>query len=229
MTTTDTTASGQAERDGLIQPDNMSSPHGPDQVLPALCFVGTETTSLLPDRRAWDTAIIRREPDGRQHEHQWFTNIDDLRLDRADITSLKIGGFFDRHPTYTGPGHHSFATAEPHIAYDVEHLTRGALIVGAVPWFDTQTLDPMLRRHRLLPTWHYHLIDVETLAAGVLGLQPPWDFAMVLAAYGLTYPDGEQHTALGDARMAMALYDKVYGITTPPTRLQTDPWEEPPF
>jgi hypothetical protein len=32
-------------------------------------------------------------------------------------------------------------------------------------------LDRMLRAHKLIPAWHYHLIDVENLAFGWLAGQ----------------------------------------------------------
>jgi hypothetical protein len=35
-----------------------------------LCFVDTETTGVHPGRRAWEVAIIRRDPDG--YEEEWL-------------------------------------------------------------------------------------------------------------------------------------------------------------
>lgn len=70
-------------------------------------------------------------------------------------------------------------------------------------------LGRFLRENGAAPTWHYHLVDVETLAAGALGVEPPWNFDEMLARYGLVYDEAERHTALGDARMARDLYDAV--------------------
>jgi hypothetical protein len=103
-------------------------------------------------------------------------------------------------------------------------------IVGAVPWFDTGMLEDFLHPLDLKPTWHYHLVDVETLAAGATGMQPPWHFDELLRHFGLCYDEQARHTALGDARMARDLYDRVLGIdgtvsadpATPPERGQGD-------
>src|SRR5690606_15714544 len=113
--------------------------------------------------------------------------------------------------------------------------------VGSVPNFDTETLAAMLRRHRLCPAWHYHLIDVEALAVGYLhgraveldrsGEQfsgEPWDAPAneasrlrtytgmpwrsdnLSAAIGVEPPTtDERHTAMGDARWAMRMYDAI--------------------
>ncbi|MGH3861668.1 hypothetical protein [Actinokineospora sp.] len=48
----------------------------------------------------------------------------------------------------------------------VERITRDAIVVGAVPNFDTEVLGERMRWHGICPSWHYHLVDVETLAAG---------------------------------------------------------------
>jgi len=74
--------------------------------------------------------------------------------------------------------------------------------------------------------WHYHLIDVENLAVGYLfGRHPvtqalkvpdpvlalPWDSDRLSEQVGVTPPTDERHTAMGDVRWAMALYDACTG------------------
>ncbi|HTE66667.1 MAG TPA: hypothetical protein VK736_10485, partial [Candidatus Binatia bacterium] len=79
------------------------------------------------------------------------------------------------------------------------------------------------------PAWHYHLIDVEALAVGWLsglrsettlatgayaGFVPslPWDSDDLSRACGVEpASEAERHTALGDARWAMRLYDAIVG------------------
>lgn len=132
-----------------------------------LAFIDTETTGVHPDRRVWEVAIIRRDDDG---EREMVMQVGDVDLSNADPFGLKIGGFYDRHVIYADYG----ADAEPdsaperHVASEVEEWTRGAHLVGAVPNFDADCLDKMLRRHKLIPSWHYHLIDVEAMAVGYL-------------------------------------------------------------
>lgn len=79
-----------------------------------LVFIDTETTSLRPDRRAWEVGLIERvpvvvrHPDGpdtsstEDREHHWFIDTEDLDLGNADLMSLKIGRFHERHPQMRG-------------------------------------------------------------------------------------------------------------------------------
>ncbi len=118
-------------------------------------------------------------------------------------------------------------------ARSVATWTHGAHLVGAVPNFDAETLAPLLREHRYTPAWHYHLIDVEALAVGYLAGQwarakrdadqtgasvedgpfripLPWNSDELTRACGVEpASDEERHTALGDARWAMRLYDAI--------------------
>lgn len=180
---------------------------------PTLVFLDTETTSLRPDRRAWDIGLIVRRPGEADREHQWFIPMDDLDLGNADLISLKIGHFYERHPQARLDAEPDWTAwmCESDALQQVEAITRGAVLVGAVPNFDSEVLATRMRWHDICPSWHYHLCDVETLAAGAKKLTPPWSFDAVLALYGLTYDEKDRHTALGDARMARDLYDAILG------------------
>ncbi len=168
-----------------------------------LVFLDTETTSLRHDRRAWEIGLVARADDGTHVEVSWFVDAEDLDLGNADLMSLKIGRFHERHPGIRG------CEPEAMVLLEIEHYTRGATIVGAVPWFDTDVLGQRMRANGICPSWHYHLVDVETLAAGALRLAPPRDFDTLLNQYGLVYAEADRHTALGDARMVRDLYDAV--------------------
>lgn len=174
-----------------------------------LVFLDTETTSLRPDRRIWELAYIVRQDGQPDWERSGFIDCVDLDLGNADLMSLKIGRFYDRHPQ-----RHGWNAAAPRerecAALEVaEADLRDATIVGAVPNFDTEVLATRMRAHGIAPSWHYHLVDVETFAAGALRKPPPWKFDDLLATYGLTYDEADRHTALGDARMVRDLYDAV--------------------
>jgi hypothetical protein len=177
-----------------------------------ICAIDTETTSLGWDREAWEVAIIRREPDGVQQEWRWYADVQDLS--KADPQSLEIGGFYRRHPL--GRYLSGSDTFMEHFAVDplaperIVRLTHGATIVGAVPSFDTHVLETFLRSNRHQPTWHHRLRCVETLTAGHLGREVG-GLAKCAEALGIEFPQSEQHTALGDARMALAIYDKILG------------------
>lgn len=189
-----------------------------------LCFLDTETDGVHPDRVAWEIGAIRREPDGTETARRWFV---DVALATADPFGLRIGGFYDRHPfgRYLSGAAESFdhrATLGPYAAaMQVARITHGAHIVGAVPNFDTECLAALLRNQDLTPAWHYHLVDIENLAVGYLAGQgkpiaPPWKSDELTEALGLPpTPDDEKHTALGDAKWAMRVYDAVMRDSQP--------------
>lgn len=197
----------------------------------------TETTGLHAGRQAWDIAMIRRDDTG-EHTAQFYVDID---LSGSDPFALNMGRFWQRHPVgrymyefaedvlipkpleshdclyAIGTGDDPEFVTERTAAFLVAHWTLGAHIIGAVPNFDTETLAPLLRKHGLTPTWHYHLIDVEALAVGYRAgkgtpLAPPWKSDELSGAIGIEPPsDEERHTALGDARWALRVYDAIVG------------------
>lgn len=184
-----------------------------------LVFIDTETTSLRPDRRAWEIGLIVRDPGKDDTEHRWFVDTSDLDLGNADPASLRIGRFYDRHPGM-GCEHDPWDSTccyEEFVLSQVEQLTRGAHPVGAVPNFDAEVLGTRMRAHGICPSWHYHLIDVETLAVGYIAGATtldvgrlPWDSDWLHQQLGLApVPEDARHTALGDARWARDVYDAV--------------------
>lgn len=212
----------------------MSAPTTPSAP-PPVCFIDTETTGVHPGRRIWEIAIIRRDP-ATPDDHEWHTFVDvDLR--DANPYGLNVGRFYERHPLgqYLAKPNTGQDCPDPHdwngeinylvpsaAAADVARLTHGAHLVGAVPNFDTESLAELLRAHGLTPAWHYHLIDVETLAVGWLrGSGPtaaeaaaglPWSSDELSRLCGVEPPsDDERHTALGDARWARRIYDQIIG------------------
>lgn len=193
-----------------------------------LCFIDTETTSLRHDRRAWEIGIIART-NGKDVEHHFFIDTDGLDLGNADVMSLRIGRFYDRHPQITmdEPRYHQPGSVEDEIEVlsAVEAVTRGAHLVGAVVSFDADVLGQRMRANGICPSWHYHLIDVEAMAVGATAHAAardgsgremagsitvlPWKSEALSRALGVDPDEFERHTALGDARWAMAMYDAV--------------------
>ena len=134
-----------------------------------LVFLDTETTGLHADRRPWEIAWIRREPDGTETER--LIQISDIDLSTAELKGLQVGRFHERYFRYVETEEwigDVDVMREFLAAIAVEEATRGAIIVGAVPNFDTETLAAMFRRHQLCPAWHYQLVDIEPFAAGWL-------------------------------------------------------------
>lgn len=202
-----------------------------------LIFMDTETTGLGPRAEIWELAAIVRDADDEpdplgnvDREYLWQLRPD---LTHAEPQGLIISGYYDRgllhmappgtaarivHPNGSGMAEdgNSIATNDACImTVELAQLLNGATIVGAVPWFDDRHISRLLRQHGQVGTQHYHLVDVETLAAGRLGLRPPWVFDDLLQAYGLKYDEADRHTALGDARMVRDLYDAVYHDARP--------------
>lgn len=195
-----------------------------------IVFLDTETTGLHADRRPWEIAMIRR--DGRG-ERELLIQVDDVDLTDADQKGLEIGGFYQRHLRYETcvpmDDREYVFRIERDAAELVEQWTRGAHIVGVNPAFDAATIAAMFRRHRLAPSWHYHLIDVPAMALGWLhGIEDafgdgakhgnvpglPWRSYQLSEDCDVPPPsDDEKHTALGDARWTARWYDQLTGGT----------------
>jgi hypothetical protein len=203
-------------------------------------FVDTETTSLRHDRRIWEIGMIRRDETGDTEIGIYVADVD---LSEADPYSLEIGGFHERHPLCRpkAAGDTNLILGEQDAAAIVRDWTHKAHLVGTVPNFDAEGLAGLMRRVWMCPTWHYHLIDAETMAIGWLhawqSLEPlededgnpaarplglPWDSDAVSKSCGVDSTLFPRHTALGDARWARALYDRVTGHPTPETTKPAD-------
>lgn len=170
-----------------------------------VAFVDTETLGLDPDRHAiWEVGLIVNDV-----EMQWLLPVD---LGTADPFALKIGGFHERHPQ----GYNFLTGREPGRTTDIREfceafaaLTQGRHLVGAVVSFDEERLRRLLRANGACPEWHYHVVDVEALVAGKLGIVPPWDSNALSKFVGVDPEQFDRHTALGDARWAKAVYEAI--------------------
>lgn len=161
-------------------------------------FVDIETTGLIPGvHEIFEIALI----DAAGYEESYWI---ECSLTTADPTALRLTHFYERQPNQT-----DLLRSGP-VAKTIAHATAGQHLVGAVPSFDAAFLDVFLRRHSFVPAWHYHLVDVEALAAGKLGIEPPWDSEELSEKLGVEPDRFDRHTALGDARWARAIYEAVF-------------------
>ena len=178
-----------------------------------LCFIDTETTGLdRRRRRIWDFACIVREEGQADVEHQFFIEVS---LRNADPFGLNIGHFWERYPGWQVAGRRGarrdgLLKSPWDAAQTIMELTTGATWVGAVPSFDEESCEALLHRAGRFPRWDYHLVDVETAAAALAGISPPWKNDVVNLAYNIQVAPEDRHTALGDARACRDLYDAVF-------------------
>lgn len=188
-----------------------------------LIFLDCETTGLCPDIHApWEIAWITAVHDDGElvivDTYTQFVKLSHDQAMRADYDALEVGRFAER---YTGQYHATSADViddlKTCITTVMEYASTHRLphLVGAVPSFD----HAMLCNNWLgwpgfgEGLWHYHLIDVEVLVAGKLGIAPPYNSSDLTNALGVTVDDEVRHTALGDVTWAMNLYAAVYGLT----------------
>lgn len=126
---------------------------------------------------------------------------------------------------YPKAADHVYTLAYPDAVWNLSTVARvlvqllsGAHWIGCVPDFDTSFVIPFLLANGQLEhwperPWHYHLIDVENLAAGRLQLPPPWDSEQLSRQLGVKPPPPhERHTALGDVLWAERMYDAVMTV-----------------
>lgn len=174
-----------------------------------LVFLDTETTGLSLADHIWDFAAIVREPGEPDVEIQ--TYVQHGRGKGRRLPEPFRSRYEDRYDDKTAMNPAAFATLVAGLLADRAH------VVGAVPNFDTERLALLLAAHGIRAPWHYHLIDVECLVIGRLAargfptglLTPPWESDHLSLAVGIDPADYDRHSAIGDARWARDLYDKV--------------------
>lgn len=126
----------------------------------SVVFVDCETTALDRDiRQVWEVALLTSDD-----YFVWNLPVD---LSTADPVSLGMNGFHDRY-NHFGKEPAEASAALRVFARSFAGLTRGAHLVGACVNFDEVSLWKLLRDNGECPMWHYHIIDVEALAAGFI-------------------------------------------------------------
>lgn len=193
----------------------------------SITFLDLETTDLDPRKgQIWEVGVIRRRH-GVDTEFLWQLAVD---LDRADPRSLAVGQFHDR---FVVPVGWEAARLDPATGQVQQRLTLAEAMsdfvrlweweddrpvthmVGAVPSFDDGYLKVLFAEHGARVCWHYHLVCAENLAAGCLGLEPPWDSDDLSRAMGVDPHRYVRHSAIGDCRLARDLYDAVMSRKMP--------------
>lgn len=188
-----------------------------------LIFLDCETTGLQIDKHTvWEIAWVVAHHDRErglllvQRRFHSTVRLAARELRDADPDALKIGRFEER---YQDEHAMQAAVAMKELTEDCSRIAEGTgqplpHFVGAVPGFDHN----MLCENWLgwpgfgEGHWHYHLIDVETLAAGKLGVNPPYKHSELADMLGVEINPRTRHTAMGDVDVCVGMYAAVYGL-----------------
>jgi hypothetical protein len=186
-------------------------------------FLDTEYTNLdLEWAQLWNIGMITRYPDGTQDAKEIV--LTDLNLTYADPKALEIGHYWERHPdaggdpgpgvqTLSGPGAARWVLARIRPCTAEDGTSVPVHLVGCNPIGDVTLLRDLLRHNALPWPAHYHVMCAESMAIGALrarGVDVPVPFSASWLGEQLGVDRGdpqEMHTALYDARWAMALHD----------------------
>ena len=188
---------------------------------PPIVSIDTETLGLAIEHPIWELALIRREPDGAQVEHHWFVQHSAKLADQADLPESFMADYRARYDA-------AAAIDCPDLAIILRHLLRPfdgqqPILIGSNPSFDAERIGYQIADD-LPDLWHYRAVDVATLTAGWIKgrdaainavssdalLTLPWKSDDLAASIGIE-PTKGRHTALGDARWALAVWDRVMG------------------
>lgn len=156
----------------------------------SLVVLDTETTGLTLDHDVWEVAFAIGEGEVSVHllPHS---------LRNADPKALELNGYRARCHYYVAQ---NSAFNDMHIANQLE----GKTIVGANPSFDAYRLEKRWGR----APWHYRLVDVESMAVAVLGLEKPLGLKGLvdrLTDLGYAIPEND-HSAAGDVATTREVY-----------------------
>lgn len=197
-------------------------------------FVDTETTGLHPDlHEVWEFAAIKRDAEGIV-SRLWFM-LPLERFENADPFALNIGKFWERYKsrgTWEEFQIDNFGVAtsekaplptngeyvdDPWVAARmIREFLHETVLVGNVISFDAERIGKFLRKWEQVPTWHYHILDIEPMIYGfakAMGktFSVPYKSSELTEWLEVPEPDGEnRHTAMGDALWVMAQWDRLH-------------------
>ena len=206
-----------------------------DTVCTPIISLDLETTGLDPAKHApweiaWKTAIHYEDGDDRRLIiRDAMRAMLDVSTAAADPRGLEVGRFWER---YDHRELLSWPLVQFHLIRQIEALKDATMklwrsvnarafpvpqqcytvhLVGAVPQFDNRMLERWIGWSHGL--WHYHLIDVETLVAGKLGIRPPYDTDELTRRALGEWDDSHKHEAMADVEWDLALYASAYDLT----------------
>ena len=147
-----------------------------------LVFVDCETTGLDPDlHEIWEIAYA-------VNDGPVIHNVVPHQLETADPKALKMNGYWDR-------GNWGLKDKwGENFDLEVREALDGNTLVGANPAFDAA----FLRKRWGVDPWSYRMIDVESMALGILEYERPRGLAGIsedlqLRGYPITEPNHSAH------------------------------------
>ena len=192
--------------------------------------IDMETTGLGEFDEPWEVALIRRDIDGSETTVHMFVQHDAWRAETLPESFL--ADYRERFdPETAAPVAHLINTLQVLLAVtDGTPYELRPHLVGTNVRFDAGHLERLLQGRGVEPMWHHHVEDVTALAFGyAVGAWdaenqygrltpvrprpsgPPWSSSEVSRLVGVDPDAYARHTALGDARWALAVYDAVMG------------------
>lgn len=175
----------------------------------ATVFLDTETLGLDRAAPVWEFAGLRVEDDGQvsMREHFQIRHHAGFWLDKLTEDAPAFAG------DYRARYDEETALWEWDAVRRIRLLTTGGpVIAGSNPAFDMERLETLMHRTGFgAPEWHYHPLDVPTLALGWLAARGnlpvrPWKSDEISAACGIEPEDYDRHTAMGDVLWTRDLY-----------------------
>ena len=180
-----------------------------------ICFLDCETLGLDPAAPVWELAAIRINRGGTRSElHCQILH--------------KAGNWLESLPERFAADYRArfdiqAAVPPAAAAREIQRLTDGAIIAGSNPAFDTERLALLLARFNLAPGWHFHPLDIPSMALGNLVLQAHLSpelrrkagvFRSDDLSRGICVnpDDYARHTAMGDVQWCLAQW---YAMTAP--------------
>lgn len=173
-------------------------------------FLDTETLGLDRAAPIWEFAAIRVDDAGMEVAREHFT----IEHDPGDWPDALPKFFREDYLRRYSPG-----LAVPRVLAVrriADIVDGGAVIAGSNSAFDMERLTDLLAEYLYTPGWHYHPLDVPTLALGWLAargelIARPWKSDAISRAAGVDPAHYQRHTAMGDVLWSKDLYSVVSG------------------
>lgn len=179
-----------------------------------LISVDIETTGLDPTRHeAWEIALVRvpdtDDPDFTPFECCFHMPV---TLIGAESKALEVGDF--KRYEYPVADTAIDITKDTTVSSPVGNVTallydtlKGNRLMGMSVHFDAAFLEELFRRRGWEPApWHHRYLDLGSFAGGAWGYGQPMSSSTLQEHH---IPNAHPHTALGDARWNVAVWNAI--------------------